>query len=115
MRESIIPSYQCYQLKHGSPFLPNVNRLLRYLQEGGILDYWSRRSVYQAMIEGLLVPYEDYEEVTFSPRILDLKRSAPAFFVLLLGHSVAYVVFVIEVLCKILERCRSVHIQPFIN
>lgn len=115
MRESIIPSYQCFQLKHGSPFLPYVNKLLRHLQEGGILDFWLRRTIHQALTEGVLVPYEDYKEVTFSPRILDLKRSYPAFLVLATGYMLAFIVFILELLYKIVDDYMFMKKHPFIN
>lgn len=115
MRESIIPSYQCFQLKHGSPFLPIVNKLLRYLQEGGILEYWSKKTIYQAIIEGLLVPYEDYEADSFSSESLDLNRIFPTFLMLLAGYILASIAFVFEVLYKKIEDYRFAKMHPFIN
>lgn len=115
MRESILPSYQCYQVEHGSPYLPTVNKLLRYLQEGGILDFWTRQSIYRAVNERLLVPHENYEDVTPSPRTLDLNRFRFAFFVLLSGCAIACIVFALEFIYKYLDDCRYAKMHPFIN
>lgn len=115
MSESIIPSYQCYQLNHGSPYLPTVNKLLRYLQEAGILDFWSRKSIYKAVNEGLLVPYEDYEEFNFSIRGLGLDKLYPAFILLLVGHVLGCIVFVFEVLYERFADYRHAKLHPFIN
>lgn len=115
MRESIIPFYQCYQLVHGSPYLPKVNKLLRYLQEGGILDFWWRNTIYSAINEGLLVPNEDYEDVPFVPKMLDLERFYFAFFILIIGCAIAGIVFVLEIICKCVEDCNSSAIHPFTN
>lgn len=115
MRESIIPSYQCYQLAHGSPYLPLVNKLLRYLQEGGILNFWLKQSIQKAISEDLLVPYEDYEDVAYPVRLLDLKSLYPSFVLLLTGHLLGCIVFVFEVLYKRFSDYRHAKMHPFIN
>lgn len=107
MRESIIPSYQCFQIRHGSPFLPTVDRYLRYLQESGIMRFWERMTIYRAENEGLLVPSESYEETSQSPRILDLKRSYMLFILLPIGYAMAFVAFVIEIIYKYAQDFRQ--------
>lgn len=110
-----MPSYQCYQLEHGSPYLPIVNKLLRYLQEGGILDFWMKRTIYESINEGLLVRYEDNEEGAYSIRVLDLKSLYPTFLLLVTGHILGCIVFVLEVLYKKVADNKYARMHPFIN
>lgn len=99
MKESIIPSYQSYQVVFGSPYLPRINQILRRLQEAGLLNLWVDRLQYEAIIEGLLYPYEDYEDEPNQERQVTFQRIIVVFYILAGGYLLAFIVFLIEVGC----------------
>ncbi|RZC43065.1 hypothetical protein BDFB_012051, partial [Asbolus verrucosus] len=61
VQESLIPNYQSYKVVHNSPLLPILNKKLRRLEEGGFIDLWANRAIYNATLEGFLYP-EHYDE-----------------------------------------------------
>lgn len=114
MKESIIPSYQSYQVVFGCPYLPRINQILRRLQEAGFLNLWVDRLQYEAVIEGLLYPSEDYEDEPSRARQVSLEKIIVVFYILAGGYLLAFLVFLIEVGCGYAKKLREKRRFPFI-
>lgn len=106
MRESLIPSFQSFKVRYGSLFLGLVEKSLRRLQEGGFLKLWADRTLYEATIEGLLFPFEDYDDSDHRAQSIDMEKIRGCFVILIWGSIVSIVVFLFEIGCYLCaKRC----------
>lgn len=106
VRESIIPSFQSYKLVKGSPLVPVFNKLLRRLEEAGLINFWAQEHLNQAITEGLLHPTDDNTVVQSRDfKALSLKFVAVFFYIWAAGIILAIITFLIECLsCRGLNK-----------
>jgi hypothetical protein len=110
VKESLMPSYQSYKVIHNSPLLPILNKNMRRLEEGGFIDLWAERAIYNATIEGFLHP-EEYDE-TRSTKPLSIDVTLPWIYTLFLGYMLSTFTFIIELLAGIRNHCKRI---PFMH
>jgi hypothetical protein len=106
VKESLMPSYQSYKVIHNSPLLPILNKNMRRLEEGGFIDLWAERAIYNATIEGFLHP-EEYDE-TRSTKPLSIDVTLPWIYILFLGYTLSTFTFIIELLATIRNHCKRI-------
>ncbi|CAH0555585.1 unnamed protein product [Brassicogethes aeneus] len=95
MRESIMPSFQSFKIRYGSPIIPMVHSVLRRLSEGGLIDLWKRQTIFEAVIKGDLYP--EYSESYDTVDTLNINVVLFGFEALMVGYFFL-VVFIGEVL-----------------
>lgn len=114
MKECIIPSYQSFHFVYGSPYLPRMNLLLRRLQEAGILKFLADQMIYNATVEGLLYPSEDYEDVPQVAKPIGMDHMYVPFCFLLMGYTYSIAVFILEIAYYKWQKMKKPK-YPFLN
>jgi hypothetical protein len=86
----------------GSPFLDRLNTLIRRCLEGGVVDkYWSELIMLSLIRNKKEVP-EDSNDMYF---VFTISHLSTAFGVFILGHFIAFVIFLCEIISK--SCCRK--------
>lgn len=94
MHESIMPSFQSFQITYGNVFMPIFTKTIRKLNEAGLIDLWANRMFFQAGIEGYLNLHDSFGK-EFKP--LDLQMTKMAFDVIFFGTMLSSIMLIIEV------------------
>lgn len=92
--ECPVPCSIVYGLRYGSPYLPRLDNILSHLNQGGILDYWTKtdeHTLYQTHNKIL------YAENNKGQSTLNVENLKEVFFVWFFGIFVSFVAFVIEI------------------
>lgn len=101
MKDCPVPIVQTYVLPMGSPYLGQVNKLLRRAQEAGLINFW--QNYMKTHIDddrGKLPLQKDTEENT----PLGLQHLQAAFSLLALGLGISTIVFFYELFSAYLHR-----------
>lgn len=59
MKEPVIPSLHAYLFQPGSPYIEKFNNLLLRLYDSGFMEYWEKKSLFQARVNGRIKTNED--------------------------------------------------------
>ncbi|KPI95857.1 hypothetical protein RR46_11570 [Papilio xuthus] len=95
VEECPVPCSIVYGLRYGSPYLPKLNNILHHLNQGGILQYWSKSDEYSLYRTNGKSIYGDENK---ERKPLSNENVKEIFVVLLIGVSVSLLVFIIEIL-----------------
>ncbi|CAH2229774.1 jg5795 [Pararge aegeria aegeria] len=99
--ECPVPCSIVYGLRYGSPYLPRLDNILGHLNQGGILEYWSKSDEYTLFQTHNKVLYVDNDKGQTSLNVKNLKE---VFFVWFIGIFVSFIIFVIELLVHALNK-----------
>lgn len=100
MKQCPVPYAIVYGLTYGSPYKGRINYLIRQSQEAGLIEKWDRENQIQEQItQSKLQKHTDTIAFTLS-------HLQSAFFVYIIGCSIAAVMFFIEMCCRDLRWCR---------
>ncbi|KAE8573442.1 Ionotropic receptor 103 [Halyomorpha halys] len=98
-----------YTVKKGSPFLEPLTKFTLRIFEAGLYRKWRRMTVAK------MARRDDTNEETSIPRSLHMSDTEVAFVVLLIGHGLAFVVFLLELLVKNWSRIRFQKFWSFLK
>ncbi|XP_068617397.1 uncharacterized protein [Battus philenor] len=104
VEECPVPCSIVYGLRYGSPYLPKLNNILHHLNQGGILQYWSKSedfAFYQSNAKSL------YAEENKERKPLSGENVMEIFIVLFIGLSVSVLAFSGEILLYYIARRRK--------
>lgn len=100
MPDCPLPCFIVYGLRYGSPYLNRINNILHHLNQGGILQYWSRTEEYN--VDTRLGTIENKDR-----KPLSITNLQEMFYVLLIGELISTLVFILEVLLHKLKQCNK--------
>lgn len=95
VEECPVPCSIVYGLRYGSPYLPKLNNILHHLNQGGILQYWSKTDEYSLYKTNGKSIYGDENK---ERKPLSSENVKEIFVVLFIGVSVSLLMFIIEIL-----------------
>lgn len=96
MSQCPVPIFQTYAMTLGSPYLGRVNLLLRHAQEAGLFDFWQSYLKDQIVASsGGKSPFSTDSDEKVP---LGMQHVQAAVYLLALGLSTSFIVFVLEVI-----------------
>ncbi|XP_045769695.1 uncharacterized protein LOC123870429 [Maniola jurtina] len=99
--ECPVPCSTVYGLRYGSPYLPRLDNILGYLNQGGILEYWTKSDEFTLYRTHSKVLYTENSRGEISLNVKNLKE---VFIVWIFGLCVSTAVFVIEILIQAFNK-----------
>ncbi|RLZ02124.1 Ionotropic receptor 120 [Cephus cinctus] len=93
LREAMLPNFETYYLRKGSPFLRQFDKILSSLAEFGILRYWDDNSDYRMLLK-VVIPKSSKDICSRCVKLGNLKS---VFFFLTIGLVTALIAFIYEV------------------
>ncbi|KAJ8966502.1 hypothetical protein NQ317_019647 [Molorchus minor] len=94
IKEPIMPSFESFKVVHGLGWLPRFNKILRKVNEAGLIDWWAKKIMYKATVQGKLNPENCEETTKFEP--LSIYSVFWYFVCLAFGLVTPFVVFLAE-------------------
>lgn len=92
VQECPVPCSIVYALRYGSPYLPKLNNILHHLNQGGILQQWTKSDDYRLRQTTAKALYANDKE----RKPLSTETVKEVFVVLIIGVLISILVFAIE-------------------
>lgn len=97
VKESLIPTFQAFQTVQGSPYYDVLNDYISRIIEAGLFNMWKRMTLHQYILY-VGGPQFDDEEVKEAYKSISFEQFKVSFYFLLIGLSLSYMVFIIEII-----------------
>ncbi|PSN37715.1 hypothetical protein C0J52_36908 [Blattella germanica] len=102
MKEYLIRRYLCFGFNKHSPYKYHFDDILKRLISSGIIIYWQRHTKTTSVFSEA-----EYSIRTSFPKPLLLENLQGAFFILMLGHLIALITFLIENIFIVVRICNT--------
>lgn len=113
VKEALIPNYFCFHVVRGSPYVEVMELYVPRIIEAGLYDFWKWQSAHAVYLkDGMCDAYFlQGEERDENFVVLSLYLLRGAFYLLFIGWSLAFFVFVIEIFIGVIKKQKCAHVR----